>query len=627
MISAPKYARYIRTIPNIVITYAVCCVLSVFLPASPSIGAPPPPDYAEILDYIESNCPPDREIISTVKDVYHERLVFTKPQEGLGQKQELMVLKELDGSSRLVFPAKAIIQVKSSTGGQVAARVIKKFDGPIEPGDPVTLPAAPKIYLSSNIASAHGASAYDDLLQTLLSKDHDVIEIGSASDIADTDGYFLHLRLNISDKQITAKIRSVYTGATLYSKSYGAPEKKQASAAAAASSAGSESDAPKDKGEARPTYQSEQRTAASTDAAPHKAEDFTKAAAPQYHQKVRLPRDFQRLVAAELDGKPPKEIVLLNQEGITAFALRGSALSRLSTYRFKEPKFMGLHLHASDLDQNGTDEILATCGRQTKRMDITDTAIASLALAWQADHFAVLCKDIPFYLRVADPPEGGKILLGQRKKGAEQFAGPIFKVKWNPQTQTLTQGPDYGPASSIHSLYQFIFASGSKERVLILEPDNFVSLYRLPEETLLDATDKNFGPYHEIPYPVRLKEKKYLGEFEGITCRDAFAPRRFLFRKEFQGQCFLIQKGRTESSGMKDKFFNLIGSKKGTDRIVGLRHRSGQIYQTWTSKPVPRDMLDFSFFKQEDGINLLSLVRDSQGYALEIIARKSSKTP
>src|SRR6056297_3212597 len=248
-------------------------------------------------------------------------------------------------------------------------------------------------------------------------------------------------------------------------------------------------------------------------------------------------------------------------------------------------------------------------------------------LPWQADHFAVLCKDIPFYLRVANPPEGGKILLGQRKKGAEQFAGPIFKVKWNPQTQTLTQGPDYGPASSIHSLYQFIFASGSKERVLILEPDNFVSLYRLPEETLLDATDKNFGPYHEIPYPVRLKEKKYLGEFEGITCRDAFAPRRFLFRKEFQGQCFLIQKGRTESSGMKDKFFNLIGSKKGTDRIVGLRHRSGQIYPTWTSKSVPRDMIDFSFFKQEDGINLLSLVRDSQGYALEIIARKSPKTP
>lgn len=622
MMSVPRYGRYINTISNFVIKYALCCALSVLLPASLSVGAPL--DYAEVLNYVKTHCPPDKEIIATVSDVYQERLVFSTPQKNLHQKQELVVLKKLNNQSRFLFPVKAVIQVKSITGDQVAARLTKEFAGPVKPGDPVTFPAAPKIYLSSNIESKPDSSAYNSLVQALLSENHDVIELASGSSIPETEGYGLHLSLNISNKQLTAKIRSVYTRSTLYTKSYPVSEQTQAPPAAAPSSAAHQPPEREDEDKDRAAFKPEKQTGDSAGDARQKEQDFTRAAAFQNHEKVRLPREFQRLVAAELDGAPPKELILLNQEGIFAFAWRNSDLSHLNTYRFKEKNCLGLHLHALDLDRDGTDEILATCGHQIKYMEATDTAINSLALDWQTEHFTPLCEDIPFYLRAVKQPEGGKILLGQKKKGPEQYAGAIFKVSWDPQTQTLTQGPDYPPASAIHSLYQFIFASDSKDRVLILEPDNFVSLYRLPEEKRLDVTDENFGPYHEIPYPVRLEEKEFRGGFEGITSKEKFAPRRFLLKKEFQNQCFLIQKGRTDE-GIKSKFFNLIGLKKGTDRIIGLQHRSEQISQAWASKPVPRDVIDFAFFRQDDSINLLALVRDNQGHALEVLAEKKIK--
>ncbi len=623
MMTVPQYNRNIKTIPSSLIKYLVYCILSVFMLTAPSIGAAL--DYTGMLDYIKTHYPPDKKIISSVEDVYQEKLVFEKPKKNLRQKQELLVLKKLNGQSRFVFPVKALIEIRSITNDKIAARVIKEFAGPIKRGDPITFPAAPKIFLSSNIEYKNDSSAYNSLVQALLSENLDVVELAAGSSIPDSDDYALHLSLNMSKQQLTAKIRSAYTRSTLYTKSYSLSEQIQVPPAPVPSNAGLKSPEPEIKDKSRQTFKLENQTAPSTiEAHQNEQQDFTKAAAPEYHEKIRLTREFQRMVAAELDGTPPKELVLLNQEGVTAFAWHNHDLLHLDSYRFQGQDPLGLHLHALDIDHDGTDEILATCGHKITYMEVTDTDINSIALDWQTDHFISLCEEIPFYLRVVNQPEGEKILLGQQKNGAEQYAGSIFKVNWNQQTKTLTKGPAYQPASEIHSLYQFNFAYNSKNRVLILEPDNFVTLYRLPEETLMDATDENFGPYHEIPYPVRLEKKKYLGEFKGISSKNEFAPRRFLLKKEFQNQCFLIQKGRA-TQGVKNKIFNFISPNKGTDRIVGLKYRSGQIYQTWESKPVPRDLIDFAFFEQKNRINLLALVRDSQGYALEVLAEKKIK--
>ena len=576
-----------------------CCLLLLSLTATLCYAAPS--EYADVLNYLQTHYSPDYEITANVQAVHKTSLLFGKSTKTLERGQELLVLKALDNQPTSLFPPKSVIQISAILEDAIAARVIKEIEAPIKPGDPIILPPPATIYLTGTGGDKDGTDPYDNLLQALLAKNYNVKELAAGTPLPEPETYGLHLSLAVSGQKTTLRIKSLYTNATLYAKTLPKRQPSSPEAPQTPSSPSPES--------ATDITQSSIHTA-------KQAIPSTESPAPQ----IRLPREFQRIAAGELDGTPPKELILLNRNEVSAFSWQKDQLTELGTFPFKRDIRLGLHLHTLDLDNNGTDEILATCGKKTSYMDASDTEISSLALDWKGRRFVVCCSDIPFYLRVVQDPEGRNILLGQRKKGANPYAGPIFNVNWDQDSQTLSPGAPYPPASGIHSLYQFLFPAQNRRQVLILEPDHSVSLYKLPNERLLDATDISFGPYREIPYAVRLEEKEYRGGFnEEITSREVFAPRRFLINKAWQNQCFLLKKGRGKQS-TQIRITDFFSGKNERDAIVGLQCEAGHIYQSWQSQAIPRDLLDFVFLKDGKRERLIALVRDSQGYALEILA-------
>jgi len=585
---------------------------SVCLLVSAVFASAAPQEYGAILDYLEQHHPSGTPIIAAVKDAGRQRLVFTKSGEKPARGQELLVLEETKGKPAPLFPLKAVVKVDSIINETVIASIIELTSGPVKAEDPIAYPASPRIYLSTNIAQKQDCSAYSGVLEALLAENYDVIEVPDPESIPDTQDYGLHMHLYKSKKHLTVKIRSIYTSSTLFSKIYSIPEQsgsRSSEEETIPTPQPTQLSGPKapDKQLAEPETAKQQKFAAS-------------AGAPGQEGKIRLPGAFRRIVAAELDGKPPRELVLLSKNAVSAFTAEAHALRKLDAHTFRSSELIGLHLHAMDLNKDGTEEIFATCGKKVEYLQAKDTAIRSMALDWEKGRFVVLAADIPFYLRVTDRPEGGKVLLGQKKNGPEQYDGPIFRVHWDPKSQSLSAGPDYKPAAGIYCLYQFLFASGAGGKVLILEPANHVSLYKMPEERLVDATDVHFGKYQEIPYPIRLAEKQYRGGFdEEISSKDVYALRRLLRKPEFQDQCFLIQKGRRTDS-MQDRVLNFITRKTGRDRIVALQSSSGELYLSWKSEAVPRDLIDFAFLTQNGRTRLLALERDSRGYALEVMS-------
>ncbi|MFO7838832.1 MAG: VCBS repeat-containing protein [Desulfosalsimonadaceae bacterium] len=577
-----------------------------------------PQDYSAIFDYLGKNHPPGSTIIASVKDVGGKRLVFAKAGEKPARGQELLVLQETEGKPAALYPLKAVIKVDSIINDTIIASIIEKVSGPVKAEDPIACPAGPKIYLSSNIEQKQDDYAYTGVLEALLSENYDVIEIPDPSDLPDKKDYGLHMHLYKSKKHLTVKIHSIYTSSTLFSKIYSTSEQS-----------GSRSSEEETITTPQPTKLSGPKGPGKQPAEPETAEQqkeqqtfASSAEAPRKEAKIRLPEAYQRIVAAELDGKPPGELVLLNNKGVFAFTNDKNSLTRLGAHNFRSSDLIGLHLHAMDLNKDGTDEVFATCGKKISYLGADDTRINSVALDWKHNKFVPLATEIPFYLRAVQQPEGEKILLGQKKEGPEPFEGPIFQVRWNQEEKTFGQGPDYQPAAHIYCLYQFVFASGAKNKVLVLEPANHVSLYKMPEERLLDTTDIHFGKYQEIPYPVRLEEKKYRGGFDDeISSEEVYALRRLMRKPEFQDQCFLIQKGRT-TEGLQDKLLNFITRKTGRDRIVALQSSSGELYISWKSEAVPRDLIDFAFLTQNGRTRLLALERDSRGYALEVMSAR-----
>jgi len=585
--------------------FAVYCFIIIVMATAPVYGDYN--DYSDVLAYLETRHSPAYETIAEVSDTDHNQLIFKNPVKIPVRGQELLVLKKTGDKPVSLFSIKAVIKVNAIHGRTITARVIKKFEGTIEPKDPIALPPPPKIGLSTNIEEKQDSLEYNNLLQALLGDHYDVVEISASENLHEMDNYALRVHLSKSRKNATVKINSLYTGSTLFSRTY------------SLSDLSNSLDFAKNKTFAQQTT----GTTVKSRKPDKKSRDPAMVAQFDNVKNIRLPEAFTRVVAAELDGTPPKELVLLNNNGVFAFTLNQGKLTLLNAHQFNDSKLISLHLHAMDATGDGTEEVFATCARKTTYLDAPDTNLRSAALDWQQDRFTVLDENIGFYLRATHEPSGKPILLGQEKKGPEKYAGPVFQVQWDRINKKFSKGPEYGPASGIYSLYQFIFSCGSAEKVLILGPENHVSLYRLPDEHLLDTTDVGFGAYKEIAYPIRLAEKTYRGGFdEEINSREAFAPRRFVFAKEFESQCFFVDKSRAPGKKISEKLINLISPKDELDRIVGLTCASDKLYQSWSSEKIPRDLIDYVFFQQNQKTNLLGLVRDNKGYALEVLSRQ-----
>jgi hypothetical protein len=83
-----------------------------------------------------------------------------------------------------------------------------------------------------------------------------------------------------------------------------------------------------------------------------------------------------------------------------------------------------------------------------------------------------------------------------------------------------------------------------------------------------------------------------------------------------------VDKSRAPGKKISEKLINLISPKDELDRIVGLTCASDKLYQSWSSEKIPRDLIDYVFFQQNQKTNLLGLVRDNKGYALEVLSRQ-----
>ncbi len=87
-------------------------------------------------------------------------------------------------------------------------------------GDPVTIPSAPVIYLYTNIQNKNSISIYQELLKSLISSNYQVVELFKHNLVNPQPGYGVLLRLEYDNHLISIKICSIYSGNTLFTKTF-----------------------------------------------------------------------------------------------------------------------------------------------------------------------------------------------------------------------------------------------------------------------------------------------------------------------------------------------------------------------------------------------------------------------
>jgi hypothetical protein len=297
--------------------------------------------------------------------------------------------------------------------------------------------------------------------------------------------------------------------------------------------------------------------------------------------------------------------------------LQKGKLQSLASYSFPLGNTVGLHLYATDVTGEGGDEMFITLVRGVG-IDETNTKLASMIVTFEGEGFRTLADGLPFYLRVAEERNGGKVVLGQAKGRNEPYEGDIHLLQWNGEKQMIDYSSEYKPAHNVYSVYQFNLIPSEKDRIAIIEPDGRINVYYAPTEKVEASSDQNYGEYKEIPYKMELPSDRFVGGFTKRGYGFAYGPVRFEYKGKYEDQFFVIKKRRMGGAAAPLRA-SLAGPENKEDSIVAVKWTGKSIRETWQSSGLAKDILDFAFLAEGGREQLFVLTRDGLGYAVELL--------
>jgi len=623
------------------------CVLPFFL-AAPQAQAGKEP-FPGLMAFLEKQYASPFQVAGKVYEVSGDRLLFSKTDVRLEIGRLLRVCEHKPGVSPALQSRIAWIQVEALFADKVMARITQGTASAIKPQDTILTPSAPVIYLYTNITGKQGVTHYRQLLTSLLNARFQVKEVSGDTIAGKPESSDLLIRLEWEAGQFVCGLTRLDGGRLLYSEALSHPDVVQTRfpsghllaqtvylpARTPAAPLAQPSPAPEASrlATAGPSVQTPKpssmpvRAPATPSVQPPPVSEKLRSepAGPTFQTSKpiekadfhRLSESFFRVQSCDLEGDGKGELAFLSQEAVVIYGFENGQLVRKMSHRFDNDRYFPLHLHAVDIDGRKGDELLVTLAEPSQTLGKKDSRLCSIILTLQKSTFHPLVKNWPYYLRVIRDRHGRAVALAQSRGDYEPYADPIRLLRWNSTHKTVELGGPYKPARGVYSIYQFNLVPEDPQRVMILEPNNNLNGYFAPEETLEATGIRNYGDFHELAYPIKLEKAEIIGGFDTKTFREVYALRRFELRPAFDGQSFIIYKERTGRGGLLKSAVNKVLSSKGVDQVVGVKWAGQQIVETWKSKELSKNILDFTFSQDSDRI--LVLYEEEKGCALEAL--------
>jgi len=620
-----------------------------FFPATPQVQAGKEP-FPGLITFLEKQYASPFQVAGKVYEVSGDKLLFSKTDLPLEIGRLLQVCEHKQGVSPALQSQVAWIQVEALFANKVMARITQGTASAIKPQDLVLTPAVPVIYFYTNIIGKQSFAHYRQLLTALLDARLQVKEVASDVIAGEPESSDLLLRLEWEAGQLVCGLTRLDGGRLLYSEDLAYPEAARTQFPAGhllgqtvympIRTPGTPSAQPSPAPEtsrsqvaAGPIIQTPKPlamqipapTAAPVQPPPVPEMPRSEPAGPSFQtpkplEKAefhRLSESYLRVQSCDLEADGKGELAFLSQKAVVIYGFENDQLVRKLSYRFDKDNYFPLHLHVGDIDGREGDELLLTLAEPSESLDKKDNRLCSIILTLKKTTLHPLVKNWPYYLRVIRNRQGRAIALTQSQGDYEPYTGPIRLLRWNSTNKKVELGGPYKPARGVYSIYQFNLVPEDSQRVMILEPNNALNGYFAPEEILEATGIRNYGDFHELAYPIKLEKAEIIGGFDTKTSKEIYTPRRFELRPAFDGQSFIIYKERTGNGMLKSAVKKVWSSSHGVDQVVGVKWAGEQIVETWQSKELSKNILDFTFTQDSDRI--LVLYEEEKGCALEAL--------
>jgi len=129
------------------------------------------------------------------------------------------------------------------------------------------------------------------------------------------------------------------------------------------------------------------------------------------------------VAVGDVDGDGKNETVIAAPHTVTIFRSEGGPFQKIAVIEESNNKnIYGLDI--ADVNDNGYAEIFVTSFNAKKNV------VNSFILEYDGKNFIKIIDDSGLIYRVADTPNRGRVLLGQRPRRGNSDSGPIFEMIW-----------------------------------------------------------------------------------------------------------------------------------------------------------------------------------------------------
>ena len=130
------------------------------------------------------------------------------------------------------------------------------------------------------------------------------------------------------------------------------------------------------------------------------------------------------MALGDVDGDTKTEVVFISDRHIDVYRFENKVFQKIGEITGKKhQKFIGVDV--ADINGNGRAEIFVTSLKSSgQRLD-------SFVLEFIDNNFRWVSEGSPWYYRLIELPEGGKVLLGQKRTINTPFVGGVYQLAWH----------------------------------------------------------------------------------------------------------------------------------------------------------------------------------------------------
>ena len=285
---------------------------------------------------------------------------------------------------------------------------------------------------------------------------------------------------------------------------------------------------------------------------------------------------FNGLALGDVDRDGKLETVVITPDTIIIFRSESGRLAKVAEVPAGGSREL-IGVDIADINGNGVPEIFVTA------LNATRTVLSSFVLEYDGKNFSKLIDDSRWFYRVADTPNRGKILLGQKMTLANPYAGSVYEMAW--QQSDYLPGEKLATPRNTNVMGMAIgdVLNDQQETPVAYDPTNNIQIMDAANgNEIWKSSDRYGGSDLFVAGPKK---------DQGDIVNPIFLPMRLLVKDvKNEGKPEVIVVKNEEVAGMKLERF-----RKFTDaRIEGLAWDGLGLASKWVTRKISGFIRDYA---------------------------------